>query len=941
MTNATPDSAAQTVYIQVTDESGARQTYPLTAAGLMIGEFSGSQIQLSGPGIARNHLWVRFVDGQTTVRLLSDAHRVRLQEQVLTPGQNHVWPLQAPLTVGRYQLMLTPTANPPLASTPTALPNAAAATLPAMIAPQANQPAPSTQLASDPVGIELAPNDVRLSITPGSSVNVPVMLHNRRSAPEQVQLILSGLPTNNYSIAPAEIDLPPNARRQIDMRVSLPDSPEITPGERTITIIAKSLTSPDIASQRPVTWVVKRFVKKPNVQIAPNRQMISSLRTFMRQGSKRVLGANYNVQIENLSNEREFYTIRVENSDPSISCSLQETHKSVEPGEKAAVALWVEPLAGLDTQRRLSSFKVLVRPDSQPAPDPLTGRLEHVTAAYALRRYAPLAALAGMVVLALLAYYFLVRPLSSGIAASGTATPGLNTASPNGESAVVPAPPQVDLGPLQQAAAATTTALAVQAQTVQGFDAGVNATQNAFATSAAGTSIAIATAFQATNVVIGTLQADATKGVGDAGATVLAINQQQTSTAQVAGAISVTGTALALQLAPTQTALVEQLAPTQTALAAAQSAIAQTQTAQPNPTLTAAAVVQTQIAQAQTAIASFTPQVLPPISANASSLLVGAVIPNIVAGQLITMTVSVLDSSGRLLQVNDIPIQLTLSSVVGPGLGLSGGIAAATVNGIATFKNLSINGAGTAYTISARSLALPSIPPAASAAFSVVPAPPAQLTVALKSNSPFTITLPFSVVVNVFDKFGNPATNTADSAKISIVSSSAITDVVRIDNSTLPFNSGSATFMNMVPVKYFANKIYQVRAETAAGNVSNVSGNFTINQLMIDYQLKMEGNMAKVTDILPTPPAPAPADYPNPGSFDIQYCISPNTFCGTAVPVQPGLYRATAKLKISVTNYSAPVRSTDFAIPTPTPTFTSTPTATPTSTATRTPTPTP
>ena len=94
------------------------------------------------------------------------------------------------------------------------------------------------------------------------------------------------------------------------------------------------------------------------------------------------------------------------------------------------------------------------------------------------------------------------------------------------------------------------------------------------------------------------------------------------------------------------------------------------------------------------------------------------------AGSAMTpaVTVAVEDASGN-VETGDNSTQVSLAIGTNPGRGtLTGGSAATVTSGVATFAGLSINKAGTGYTLAASST--PTFTPATSSIFDITQAPP-------------------------------------------------------------------------------------------------------------------------------------------------------------------------------------------------------------------------
>ncbi|HXJ29719.1 MAG TPA: hypothetical protein VNG35_03725 [Gemmatimonadales bacterium] len=140
------------------------------------------------------------------------------------------------------------------------------------------------------------------------------------------------------------------------------------------------------------------------------------------------------------------------------------------------------------------------------------------------------------------------------------------------------------------------------------------------------------------------------------------------------------------------------------------------------------------------------------------------------AGQTIAppVQVSALDASGTL--VTSFTGAITVAIGTNPANGtLSGTLTVNATNGVATFSNLSINNAGTGYTLQATSSGLTS---ATSSAFNVTapPPPPAtqlRFTVQPTNTLPLTTITP-AVEVAALDAQGNPVSGFAGTITIAI-----------------------------------------------------------------------------------------------------------------------------------------------------------------------------
>jgi hypothetical protein len=168
-----------------------------------------------------------------------------------------------------------------------------------------------------------------------------------------------------------------------------------------------------------------------------------------------------------------------------------------------------------------------------------------------------------------------------------------------------------------------------------------------------------------------------------------------------------------------------------------------------SPTITAAFSGLTSATQAETVNA-----------AAASKVAFSAQPTNTVAGQSITPAVAaqIQDQFGNLTNST---ANVTVTIGTNPASGtLSGAASAAAVAGVATFSNLSIDKAGTGYTLAAASTGLTS---AASNAFNITAAAASKLAFSVQpSTTGAGASITPAVKVQVQDQFGNLTTSTAN-----------------------------------------------------------------------------------------------------------------------------------------------------------------------------------
>ena len=167
---------------------------------------------------------------------------------------------------------------------------------------------------------------------------------------------------------------------------------------------------------------------------------------------------------------------------------------------------------------------------------------------------------------------------------------------------------------------------------------------------------------------------------------------------------------------------------------------------------------------------------------------------SVTAGATFTVAVSVEDSQGDVATGSSASVTLSLGTNAA-GATLQGTLAQASVNGVATFPGLTIDQAGTGYTLMATSASLSS---ATSIPFDVIADAHGQLQLVFAvqpSNTAAGVAIGPAVAVAVEDEFGNIVTSAAADVTVSLISNP--TDSVLLGALTVPAVGGVATFTDL------------------------------------------------------------------------------------------------------------------------------------------------
>ncbi len=139
------------------------------------------------------------------------------------------------------------------------------------------------------------------------------------------------------------------------------------------------------------------------------------------------------------------------------------------------------------------------------------------------------------------------------------------------------------------------------------------------------------------------------------------------------------------------------------------------------------------------------------------------------AGSSFGLTVAVEGPGGQVMTGATGTVTLSLANDPG-GASLNGTLTATIDNGVATFSGLSIDGAGTGYSLQVDA---GSYGDATSGAFNVVPAAPSQLVIADQPPSRIAAGSGFGLTVDVEDAYGNLETGYAGSVMLALGSDPA------------------------------------------------------------------------------------------------------------------------------------------------------------------------
>jgi alpha-tubulin suppressor-like RCC1 family protein len=206
----------------------------------------------------------------------------------------------------------------------------------------------------------------------------------------------------------------------------------------------------------------------------------------------------------------------------------------------------------------------------------------------------------------------------------------------------------------------------------------------------------------------------------------------------------------------------------------------------------------------------------PPDSPARAARVVFAIQPtNTIAGVAIApaLTVAIQDASGNVL--TSATDAVTIAVATGPG-ALLGKTTTNAVNGVATFQDLSIETAGSQYSLVAVATVSPALTSAPSNRFSVTPAPASKLIVG--ASELVEAAKQFAVGARVSDAFGNTQPGVATSS-VTLSMSSNPGGATLAGTLTVPVVGGLASFTNLTLDRPGAGYVLQATAGELTGTM--------------------------------------------------------------------------------------------------------------------------
>jgi Tol biopolymer transport system component len=297
-----------------TPELGAR-TVAIQKDGLTIGRMPDNDIVLDDPRVSEYHARIERDGGHYRLIDLNSASGTFLGETRLRPGVPTDWMPGHPLRIGENWLELRPA--------PEALASAEQAAY-----SQTPPAAPTELMKFSPkkhLGVYLSPP--QLSISPGKSATVSLVIYNRGTQSDSFQLTMTGVSSTWLSDLLPLINVPAGAERQINITFQPPRLPATRAGRYPVTLRVSSQKLPDERVEANFTLTVQAY-----------SQFASALHPEALDTKEPV-----QIRIENQGNIPETFTVAVEDPAAELQFVISQDKVTVPEGHATVIELGITP----------------------------------------------------------------------------------------------------------------------------------------------------------------------------------------------------------------------------------------------------------------------------------------------------------------------------------------------------------------------------------------------------------------------------------------------------------------------------------------------------------------------------------------------------------------------------------------------------------------------
>ncbi len=314
--------------LHVIAPDGSERVVAITQTPFCIGNTTHNDLALTDDLVARHHACLRLEGGQILLVDLGSESGTWIGTTRLEPNQPRELGYHESFRIGPYQLRLEPSLRSSDEEDVVHLSSVAPG--PAEV----HGAAGSGELPIQPL-IESGPGGAlgvllktpEVTVTPGSSTNVSFVVINQNHGADRFRITVSGIPDPWLAAPPPLVELPSDARQEVNLTINPPRSPDSQAGRYRLLI--------QVASQNVPTEVVE---VRAALTVAPYSAFGSALHPPRT-------GANDAAQVvvRNDGNAPQTFTVTWLDSEERYEFRPAETQMTLAAGETAAVEFRAVP----------------------------------------------------------------------------------------------------------------------------------------------------------------------------------------------------------------------------------------------------------------------------------------------------------------------------------------------------------------------------------------------------------------------------------------------------------------------------------------------------------------------------------------------------------------------------------------------------------------------
>ena len=349
---------AQTVlaYLRVTAATGSDRAVAITQSPFSIGRAEHNDLILTAHQVSRHHASLRFEGDLIYLVDMQSENGTWIGTEQLEANQPRSLAYHEVFRIGPYQLQLEPIPETSRSSRPDA------ETVPLAAAEAGPVKAESTSGSTpQPMGalIEFSPKGhigvllktPLVTVKPGESTNISLVIINQSQQPDGFHLTLAGVPDQWLPAPPPVIELPADVREEVNLTIHPPRSPETRTGRYRVSIQITSRSLP-----------AETIEVRAELIIAPYAAFSSALhppRTGVNDPAQ--------VVVRNDGNASQVFTVKWLDPEERYEFRPAELQMTLMPGETAASEFRAVPhrrrwFGG----SRLDVYSVRVTPEEGP-----------------------------------------------------------------------------------------------------------------------------------------------------------------------------------------------------------------------------------------------------------------------------------------------------------------------------------------------------------------------------------------------------------------------------------------------------------------------------------------------------------------------------------------------------------------------------------------------